>query len=57
MTGNATVNLDGSFSFDDTATAGIKSFTFRANDSALDSNTATVSITVRPKNLFSDGFE
>jgi VCBS repeat-containing protein len=45
--GSATVNPDGSFTYTPTTNyAGADSFTYKANDGALDSNTVTVSITV-----------
>ena len=45
--GTVTVNQDGSFAYVPAATyTGADSFTFKANDGALDSNVATFSLTV-----------
>lgn len=47
--GTAVVNAGGSFTYDpDTGFSGTDSFTFRVNDGAADSNTATVTVTVNP---------
>jgi VCBS repeat-containing protein len=49
--GTAVVNADGSYTYIPGADFnGADSFTFKANDGGLDSNTATVSITVTPDN-------
>ncbi len=49
--GNATVNSDGSFTYTPTTGyTGTDSFTFKANDGALNSNTATVTLTVHASN-------
>jgi VCBS repeat-containing protein len=49
--GAVTVNANGSFSYTPTAGfSGADSFTFKANDGTVDSNTATVSITVTKVN-------
>ncbi len=49
--GTVTVNADGSFTYTPNADYnGADSFTFKANDGELDSNTATVSITVNSVN-------
>ena len=49
--GTLTLNADGSFSYTPNANFnGSDSFTYRANDGTVDSNTATVSITVTPAN-------
>ncbi|MEN6342947.1 MAG: PKD domain-containing protein [Methanospirillum sp.] len=49
--GTVTLNADGSFTYTPTADfSGEDTFTYRANDGALDSNTVTVTITVRPVN-------
>ncbi len=49
--GTVTVNEDGSFTYTPAAAfTGTDSFTFKANDGTLDSNTATVSITVSKVN-------
>jgi VCBS repeat-containing protein len=49
--GSVTVNADGSFSYRPTADYnGTDSFTYRVNDGALNSNTATVSLTVTAVN-------
>ena len=49
--GNVTVNLDGTFSYVPAANYnGPDSFTFRANDGTVNSNTAIYSITVTPVN-------
>jgi len=49
--GVLTLNADGSFTYTPTANyAGADSFTYRANDGGLDSNVATVSITVNNVN-------
>jgi VCBS repeat-containing protein len=47
-----TLNTDGSFSYthDGTETPLVDSFTYRANDGLLDSNVATVTITITPVN-------
>ncbi len=46
--GTVTVNPDGTFGYVPAATySGADSFTFKANDGALDSNVATVSLTVK----------
>jgi VCBS repeat-containing protein len=47
--GTLTLNPDGSFTYSPAADyIGADSFTYKANDGSLDSNTATVSITVTP---------
>ena len=47
--GNVTVNADGTFSYTPNRDFnGSDSFTFKANDGALDSNVATVSLTIAP---------
>jgi VCBS repeat-containing protein len=49
--GTLTLNADGSFTYTPVANYNsLDSFTFKANDGLLDSNTATVSITVTPVN-------
>jgi VCBS repeat-containing protein len=49
--GNVTVHADGTFSYTPNADFnGTDSFGFKANDGALDSNVATVSLTVHPVN-------
>ncbi len=49
--GSLTLNADGSFSYTPNANwNGTDSFTYTANDGALDSNVATVTITVNPVN-------
>jgi VCBS repeat-containing protein len=49
--GNVTVHADGTFSYTpDPDFNGTDSFGFKANDGALDSNVATVSLTVHPVN-------
>jgi VCBS repeat-containing protein len=49
--GSITVNADGSFSYRSTANYnGTNAFTYRVNDCALNSNIATVSLTVTPVN-------
>ncbi len=49
--GSLTLNADGSFSYTpDADWNGTDSFTYTANDGALDSNVATVTITVNPVN-------
>ena len=49
--GSLTLNANGSFSYTPGANyTGPDSFTYKANDGALDSNVATVSITVSPVN-------
>ena len=49
--GTLTLNSNGSFTYTPTANYnGADSFTFKANDGALDSNVATVSITITPVN-------
>ena len=49
--GHLSVGLDGSFSYTpDTAFSGTDAFTYRVNDGALDSNMATVQITVNAVN-------
>ncbi len=49
--GSLTLNADGSFSYDPSANYhGPDSFTYRANDGTVNSNTATVSITVNSVN-------
>jgi hypothetical protein len=57
--GALVLDPDGSFTYTpDPAYSGADSFTYTANDGELDSNTATVSITVRqPDLIFGDGFE
>jgi VCBS repeat-containing protein len=46
-----TLNADGSFSYTPVSNySGPDSFTYKANDGSLDSNIATVSITVTPIN-------
>src|SRR5439155_14481537 len=59
--GAVTLSADGSFSYiPATGYTGSDSFTYKANDGSLDSNVATVSITVNAVSsgpLFSDGFE
>jgi VCBS repeat-containing protein len=47
--GTLTLNADGSFDYTPNANfSGVDTFTYRANDGSLDSNVATVSITVNP---------
>jgi VCBS repeat-containing protein len=47
--GNLTLNTDGSFTYTPNANwNGTDSFTYKANDGALDSNVATVTLTVNP---------
>jgi CSLREA domain-containing protein len=49
--GSLTLNSDGSFTYTSTADYnGSDSFTYKANDGALDSNVATVTLTVNPVN-------
>lgn len=49
--GSLTLNADGSFTYTPTAFFnGTDTFTYKANDGALDSNVATVTITVEPGN-------
>jgi large repetitive protein len=49
--GSVTVHTDGTFSYTPNADFnGIDSFTYKANDGALDSNVATVSLTINPVN-------
>ena len=49
--GNVTVHADGTFSYTPNADFnGTDSFTYKANDGALDSNVASVSLTVHPVN-------
>ncbi|MBI3465096.1 MAG: tandem-95 repeat protein [Planctomycetes bacterium] len=49
--GTLTLNADGSFTYTSNANFnGTDSFTYKANDGTLDSNTATVTITVNPVN-------
>ncbi|MGA2670054.1 MAG: Ig-like domain-containing protein, partial [Dehalococcoidia bacterium] len=49
--GSVTLNTNGSFTYTPTANfTGSDSFTYKANDGSLDSNTATVSITVNTTN-------
>ena len=49
--GTVTVSANGSISYVPTAAyVGPDSFTYKANDGALDSNTVTVSLTVTPTN-------
>ncbi len=56
--GTLTLNANGSFSYTPaTNYNGSDSFTYNANDGSLDSNIATVSITVIPDLIFKDGFE
>jgi hypothetical protein len=51
--GTLTLNLDGSFDYTpNSGFAGQDSFTYTANDGAIDSNTATVTITVTGSSLF-----
>jgi hypothetical protein len=52
--GSLVLNLDGGFTYTPTANFnGSDSFTYKANDGLLDSAAATVSITVNPKEEFS----
>jgi autotransporter-associated beta strand protein/VCBS repeat-containing protein len=54
--GTVTVNPDGTFSYVPAATfTGADSFTFKANDGALDSNVATVSLTVNIRQFGGSG--
>ncbi len=47
--GSLTLNANGSFTYTPSANySGADSFTYKANDGALDSNTVTVSLTVNP---------